>query len=67
MFSTIGVLVNNLGVFYTKPRTDSTRDDLNALAPVNSLGFLYITQLAVKQMVKRKPGDRCDRHGGTCR
>ena len=49
MFSTIDDLVNNAGVFYTKPCTDSTTDDLNALAPVNSLGFLCITQLAVKQ------------------
>lgn len=56
MFSTIDVLVNNAGAFYTKPRTDSTTDGLNALARVNSLGFLYVTQLAVKQMVKRKPG-----------
>ena len=55
-FSTIDVLVNNAGIFFTKPFTDFTTDDFNALASVNLLGFLYITQLAVKQMLKRKSG-----------
>jgi len=55
-FATIDVLVNNAGIFYTKPFTDFTTDDFNALASVNLLGFLYITQLAVKQMLKRKSG-----------
>lgn len=55
-FSAIDVLVNNAGIFYTKPFTDFTTDDFNALASVNLLGFLYITQLVVKQMLKRKSG-----------
>jgi len=55
-FATIDVLVNNAGIFYTKPFTDFTTDDFNALASVNLLGFLHITQLAVKQMLKRKSG-----------
>lgn len=53
-FSTIDVLVNNAGIFYTKPFTDFTTDDSNA--SVNRLGFLHITQLGVKQMAKRKSG-----------
>lgn len=56
-FSTIDVLVNNAGIFYTKPFTDFTTDDFNALASINLLGFLYITQLAVKQMLKQKSGN----------
>lgn len=56
MFSTIDVLVNNGRIFYAKPCTDFTTDDFDALASVNLLGFLYITQMAVKQMVKRKSG-----------
>jgi NAD(P)-dependent dehydrogenase (short-subunit alcohol dehydrogenase family) len=55
-FGRIDVLVNNAGIFYTKAFTDFTTDDFNALASTNLLGFLYITQLAVKQMLKQKSG-----------
>ena len=55
-FGTIDVLVNNAGIFYTKPFTDFTTEDFNALASTNLLGFLYITQLTVKQMLKQKSG-----------
>jgi NAD(P)-dependent dehydrogenase (short-subunit alcohol dehydrogenase family) len=55
-FGTIDVLVNNAGIFYTKPFTDFTTDDFNALASTNLLGFLYITQFAVKQMQSQKSG-----------
>jgi len=55
-FETIDLLVNNAGIFYTKPFTDFTTEDFNALASTNLLGFLYITQLAVKQMLKQKSG-----------
>lgn len=55
-FGSIDVLVNNAGIFRTKPFTDFTTEDFNALASVNLLGFLYITQLAVKQMLKQKSG-----------
>ena len=40
----------------TKPFTDFTTEDFNALVAVNLLGFLYITQLAVKQILKQKTG-----------
>src|SRR5262249_15191614 len=53
---TIDVLVNNAGIFYTKPFTDFTTEDFNALASTNLLGFLFITQLAVRQMLKQKSG-----------
>ena len=56
-FGTIDVLVNNAGIFYVKPFTEFTAEDFNALASVNLLGFLYITQLAVKQMLKQKSGN----------
>lgn len=55
-FATIDVLVNNAGIFFIKPFTDYTTDDFNALASVNLLGFLYITQLSVRQMLKQKSG-----------
>jgi NAD(P)-dependent dehydrogenase (short-subunit alcohol dehydrogenase family) len=56
-FGTIDVLVNNAGIFRTKPFTDFTADDFNALVSTNLLGFLYITQLSVKQMLKQRSGN----------
>jgi NAD(P)-dependent dehydrogenase (short-subunit alcohol dehydrogenase family) len=55
-FGTIDLLVNNAGIFYTKPFTEFTTEDFNALASTNLLGFLYITQLTVKQMLKQRSG-----------
>ena len=56
-FGTIDVLVNNAGIYKTKSFTDFTTEDFNALVSVNLLGFLYITQLTVKQMLKQKAGN----------
>ncbi|HXW17648.1 MAG TPA: SDR family oxidoreductase [Candidatus Acidoferrales bacterium] len=55
-FGRIDVLVNNAGIFRKKAFTDYTTDDFNDLASANLLGFLYMTQLAVKQMLKQKSG-----------
>ena len=55
-FETIDVLVNSAGIMRTKPFTDFTTEDFNALVSVNLLGFFYITQLTVKQMLKQKSG-----------
>ena len=56
-FGSIDVLVNNAGIFRTKPFTDFTTEDFNALVSTNLLGFLYITQFAVQQMLKQKSGN----------
>ena len=56
-FGTIDVLVNNAGIMRTKPFVDFTTDNFNALVSTNLLGFLYMTQLAVKQMLKQKSGN----------
>src|SRR5580704_6597144 len=56
-FGTIDILVNNAGIFYVKPFTDFTTEDFNALVSVNLFGFIYITQLTVKQMLKQKAGN----------
>lgn len=56
-FGSVDVLVNNAGIFYAKPFLDFTAEDFNGLASVNLLGFLHITQLAVKQMLKQKSGN----------
>jgi NAD(P)-dependent dehydrogenase (short-subunit alcohol dehydrogenase family) len=55
-FGTIDVLVNNAGIFLTKPFTDFTTEDFDALVSINLLGFFYITQRTVKEMLKQKSG-----------
>jgi NAD(P)-dependent dehydrogenase (short-subunit alcohol dehydrogenase family) len=55
-FGSVDVLVANAGIFLTKPFIDFTTADFNALVSTNLLGFLYITQLSVKQMLKQKSG-----------
>lgn len=56
-FESIDVLVNNAGIFLAKPFPDYTTADFNALVSTNLAGFLYITQLAVQQMLKQKSGN----------
>jgi len=55
-FGSIDLLVTNAGIFSTKPFTDFTTDEFNTLVSTNLLGFLYITQLAVAQMLKQQSG-----------
>ncbi len=55
-FGTVDVLVNNAGIYITKPFTEFTTDDFNLLVSVNLLGFLHMTQLVVKQMLKQHSG-----------
>jgi NAD(P)-dependent dehydrogenase (short-subunit alcohol dehydrogenase family) len=55
-FQSIDVLVNNAGIFFTRPFTDYTAEDFKSLISTNLEGFLYITQLAIKQMLAQKTG-----------
>src|SRR5215469_11484802 len=55
-FQTIDALVNNAGIFFIKPFTDYTAEDFRSLVSTNLEGFLYVTQLAVKQMFAQKTG-----------
>jgi len=55
-FGTIDALVNNAGIYRTKPFIDFTSEDFEALVATNLLGFLYITQSSVRQMLKQKSG-----------
>ena len=55
-FGSIDALVNNAGIFFTKPFTDYTAEDFERLVSTNLDGFIYITQLAIKQMLAQKSG-----------
>jgi NAD(P)-dependent dehydrogenase (short-subunit alcohol dehydrogenase family) len=55
-FGSIDALVNNAGIFFTKPFIAYTTDDFKALSSTNLEGFLYVTQDAVKQMLSQKSG-----------
>src|SRR6266480_4063944 len=55
-FESIDALVNDAGIFFTKPFTDYTAEDFKSLVSTNLEGFLYITQLSIKQMLAQKTG-----------
>jgi NAD(P)-dependent dehydrogenase (short-subunit alcohol dehydrogenase family) len=55
-FGSIDAVVANAGIFLVKPFTEYTGDDFRALVSTNLAGFIYITQLAVKQMLAQKTG-----------
>ena len=55
-FKSIDALINNAGIYFAKPFTDYTVDDLRALESVNLEGFLLITQLAIRQMLSQNTG-----------
>ncbi len=53
-FGSVDALVNNAGIFFPKPFLDYTPEDFRALSSTNLDGFIYITQLVVKQMLSQK-------------
>jgi NAD(P)-dependent dehydrogenase (short-subunit alcohol dehydrogenase family) len=55
-FNSIDVLVNNAGIYFNKPFTDYTTEDFELLLSTNVEGFLYVTQLSIKQMLAQKTG-----------
>jgi len=55
-FGAVDVLVNNAGIFLTKPFTEFTTEDFNDLVSTNLIGFFYITQRTVKEMLRQKSG-----------
>src|ERR1700752_3172849 len=56
-FGRIDVLINNAGVFIPKPFIEYTTEDFNTLVSTTLAGFLYVSQLAVKQMLRQKSGN----------
>ncbi len=55
-FGRIDTLVNNAGVFISKPFTDYTADDYAVAVGVNLTGFFVLTQRAISEMLKRGSG-----------
>jgi len=55
-FGRIDALVNNAGIFIVKPFTDYTPEDFKALSSTNLDGFVFLTQLVIKQMLAQKSG-----------
>jgi len=55
-FGTIDHLVNNAGIFLAKAFTDYTADDFRALVSTNLEGFVFMTQLVVRQMLSQGTG-----------
>jgi NAD(P)-dependent dehydrogenase (short-subunit alcohol dehydrogenase family) len=55
-FGSIDALINNAGIFFSKPFLEYTIEDLRTLTSVNIEGFLFITQLAIKQMIAQNAG-----------
>jgi NAD(P)-dependent dehydrogenase (short-subunit alcohol dehydrogenase family) len=55
-FGRIDTLINNAGVFISKPFADYTPDDFAVMTAVNLGGFFHITQRSIRQMVDQGGG-----------
>jgi NAD(P)-dependent dehydrogenase (short-subunit alcohol dehydrogenase family) len=55
-FGRIDTLVNNAGVYISKPFTDYTAEDYALVVGVNLAGFFWLTQRAIAEMLKRHSG-----------
>ena len=55
-FGSIDHVVNNAGIFSVKPFTDYTAEEFRGFVSTNLEGFIFITQLAVKQMLAQGTG-----------
>jgi NAD(P)-dependent dehydrogenase (short-subunit alcohol dehydrogenase family) len=55
-FGRVDTLVNNAGVFVSKPFTDYTAEDYALITGVNLAGFFWLTQRVIAQMLRQGSG-----------
>jgi NAD(P)-dependent dehydrogenase (short-subunit alcohol dehydrogenase family) len=55
-FGRIDTLINNAGLFISKPFTDYTAEDYAVAVGVNLTGFFWLTQRAITEMLTRGSG-----------
>ena len=55
-FGRVDTLVNNAGVYISKPFTDYTAEDYALVVSVNLTGFFWLTQRAVAEMLNQGAG-----------
>ena len=55
-FGSIDHVINNAGIFKAKPFTEYSSSEFRSFVSTNLVGFLLITQLAVKQMLSQGTG-----------
>lgn len=55
-FGSIDALVNNAGIFLTKPFLEFTIEDFRQLSSTNIEGFIHFTKHAISQMLRQKTG-----------
>ena len=55
-FGRIDTLINNAGIFISKPFIDYTAEDFASVMAVNVAGFFHVSQHAAKQMLKQGGG-----------
>jgi NAD(P)-dependent dehydrogenase (short-subunit alcohol dehydrogenase family) len=55
-FGRVDTLVNNAGIFISKPFTEYTEADFNGMLSVNLAGFFHVSQQAIRQMLTQGGG-----------
>jgi NAD(P)-dependent dehydrogenase (short-subunit alcohol dehydrogenase family) len=55
-FGSIDHVVSNAGIFSVKPFTEYTAEEFRRFVSVNLEGFIFVTQLAVRQMLSQGTG-----------
>jgi NAD(P)-dependent dehydrogenase (short-subunit alcohol dehydrogenase family) len=55
-FGRVDTLINNAGIFVPKPFVEYTPEDFSRVLSVNVAGFLFVTQQAIRQMLKQGHG-----------
>jgi len=55
-FGRVDTLINNAGIFVAKPFTEYTAADFASVLSINLAGFFYVSQQAIRQMLKQNSG-----------